>query len=71
MADLTPKHQRFVEGYVVGLNATQAAIRADYSAKTANREGSQSVWRLRADRHDKELRSQRRVGQRCGAGSKL
>lgn len=32
---LTPKQQRFVAEYLVDLNATQAAIRAGYSAKTA------------------------------------
>lgn len=32
---LTPKQQRFAEEYVVDCNATQAAIRAGYSAKTA------------------------------------
>ena len=32
---LTPKQQRFVEEYLVDLCATQAAIRAGYSAKTA------------------------------------
>jgi HEPN/RES N-terminal domain 1/Terminase small subunit/RES domain len=32
---LRPKQQRFVEEYLVDLNATQAAIRAGYSAKTA------------------------------------
>ncbi|HWQ76568.1 MAG TPA: terminase small subunit [Syntrophomonas sp.] len=35
MAKLTAKQQRFVEEYLVDLNATQAAIRAGYSAKTA------------------------------------
>lgn len=35
MPDLTPKQQRFVDEYMVDLNATQAAIRAGYSAKTA------------------------------------
>src|SRR5438067_553887 len=33
---LTPKHARFVEEYLVDLNATQAAIRAGYSKKSAN-----------------------------------
>jgi phage terminase small subunit len=33
--DLTPKERRFVEEYLVDLNATQAAIRAGYSEKTA------------------------------------
>ncbi len=37
---LTPKQQRFVEEYLVDLNATQAAIRAGYSAKSAHVEGS-------------------------------
>jgi len=37
---LTDKQQRFVAEYLVDLNATQAAIRAGYAAKTANREGS-------------------------------
>ena len=32
---LTNKQQRFIEEYLVDLNATQAAIRAGYSAKTA------------------------------------
>lgn len=32
---LTDKRRRFVEEYVVDFNATQAAIRAGYSAKTA------------------------------------
>jgi phage terminase small subunit len=36
MPELTPKQQRFVEEYLLDLNATQAAIRAGYSAKTAN-----------------------------------
>ena len=37
---LTPKQQRFVEEYLVDLNATQAAVRAGYSAKTADQQGS-------------------------------
>ncbi len=32
---LTPKQTRFVAEYVIDLNATQAAIRCGYSAKTA------------------------------------
>lgn len=34
-AGLSPKQQRFVDEYLVDLNATQAAIRAGYSAGTA------------------------------------
>lgn len=35
---MNPKQQRFVEEYLVDLNATQAAIRAGYSAKTAGQQ---------------------------------
>nr|WP_282572345.1 terminase small subunit [Roseomonas acroporae] len=37
---MTPRQRRFVAEYLTDLNATQAAIRAGYSADTANREGS-------------------------------
>ena len=37
---LTPKQQRFVDEYLVDLNATQAAIRAGYSKKTAQTQSS-------------------------------
>lgn len=37
MAKLTPKQQRFVDEYLIDLNATQAAIRAGYSPKSAGR----------------------------------
>ena len=40
MAKLTEKQQRFVEEYLIDLNATQAAIRAGYSAKTAQEQSS-------------------------------
>lgn len=43
MMALTPKQERFVEEYLVDLNATQAAIRAGYSAKTANRVASENL----------------------------
>lgn len=37
---LTPKQQRFVEEYLTDLNATQAAIRAGYSKRSANVTGA-------------------------------
>ncbi len=40
---LTPKQQRFVDEYLVDLNATQAAIRAGYSAKTAHSMGAENL----------------------------
>lgn len=43
MTVLTPKQQRFVEEYLVDFNATQAAIRAGYSAKTAPAIGCENL----------------------------
>ncbi len=40
---LTPKQQRFVDEYLVDLNATQAAIRAGYSKKTASEIGAENL----------------------------
>lgn len=36
---MTPKQKAFVQEYLIDLNATQAAIRAGYSKKTANEQG--------------------------------
>lgn len=43
MAKLTSKQELFVEEYLIDLNATQAAIRAGYSPKTANEQGSRML----------------------------
>lgn len=43
---LTPKQQRFVDEYLVDLNATQAAIRAGYSAKTAGSIGQRLLTKV-------------------------
>lgn len=43
---LTPKQQRFVEEYLIDLNATQAAIRAGYSRDTANQIASQNLAKI-------------------------
>lgn len=40
---LIPKKQRCVEEYLVDSNATQAAIRAGYSEKTAQQTGSENL----------------------------
>lgn len=44
---LTARQQRFVEEYLVDLNATQAAIRAGYSAKNADQLGPRLVGKSR------------------------
>lgn len=43
---LTPKQQRFIAEYLIDLNATQAAVRAGYSAKTAKVIGCQLLTKL-------------------------
>lgn len=40
---MTPKQQRFVEEYLIDLNATQAAMRAGYSQQTAHSIGHENL----------------------------
>lgn len=48
---LSAKHRRFVEEYLIDLNATQAAIRAGYSENTAGSVGSALLQREDVQRH--------------------
>lgn len=41
--ELTPRQSRFVDEYLIDLNATQAAIRAGYSEKTASAVGFENL----------------------------
>ena len=43
MAKMTPKQKRFCDEYLIDLNATQAAIRAGYSKKTAQQMGTENL----------------------------
>lgn len=43
MAKLSAKQQRFVDEYLIDLNATQAAIRAGYSTNTAKEIGCENL----------------------------
>lgn len=43
---LPPRQARFVDEYMIDLNATQAAIRAGYSAKTANEQGARLLAKV-------------------------
>lgn len=40
---MTPKQQRFVDEYLIDLNATKAAIRAGYSKRTAKDIGAENL----------------------------
>lgn len=46
MNKINKKQQRFIEEYLVDANATQAAIRAGYSAKTANEQASRMLAKV-------------------------
>lgn len=46
---LTAKQQRFIDEYLIDLNATQAAIRAGYSEKTAYAIGEQNLRKLETE----------------------
>ena len=47
MDKLTAKQQRFVEEYLIDMNGTQAAIRAGYSARNADKIASQLIGKSR------------------------
>jgi phage terminase small subunit len=49
-ADLGVRQERFVEEYLVDLNAKQAAIRAGYSPKTAEAQGSRLLSNVKVHR---------------------
>lgn len=57
MAKLTPKQQRFVDEYLIDLNATQAAIRAGYSAKTAYSIGIENLRKPEIQKAIQEART--------------
>lgn len=61
MAKLTAKQKTFVEEYLVDLNATQAAIRAGYSAKTANEQGSRLLANVKVREAVQEAMDKRSV----------
>lgn len=63
-ADLTAKQQRFVQEYLIDHNATQAAIRAGYSAKTAKSIGQENL--TKPDIADAIAAAQKAVVEKVG-----
>ena len=59
MSKLTDKQEMFCKEYLIDLNATQAAIRAGYSKKTANEQGSQNLVKLSIQKRIAELKEER------------
>ena len=56
---LNEKQKQFCEEYIIDLNGTQAAIRAGYSEKTANRIASELLTKLDIQEYICELKNKR------------
>lgn len=56
---MTDKQATFCQEYLIDLNATQAAIRAGYSPKTANEQGAQLLANLSIRREIDRLKAER------------
>ncbi|WP_423189436.1 terminase small subunit [Alkalibacterium sp. f15] len=67
MAKLTIKQKRFADEYIIGGNASEAARKAGYSKKTANRIATENlskpVIRSYIDKRLEELKSERVADQ--------
>lgn len=59
MAGLTAKQQRFCDEYLIDLNATQAAIRAGYSERTANEQGARLLAKVSVQQYIRERKKDR------------
>lgn len=61
--ELTPRQSRFVDEYLIDLNATQAAIRAGYSEKTAYSQGQRLLKKAEVQEAiaEAQKRAQKRV----------
>ena len=59
MQKLSPKQERFAREYLLDLNATQAAIRAGYSAKTAQEQASRLLSNVMVAARIAELKQER------------
>lgn len=56
---LNDKQKRFAEEYIIDLNATQAAIRADYSEKTAYSQGQRLLKKVEIQAEVQRLMEER------------
>jgi len=66
-SSLTDKQRRFCEEYLIDLNATQAAIRAGYSAANAESIGYQLLQKTLVSEDIKRLQAERADGMRIDA----
>lgn len=56
---LNPKQARFVQEYLIDLNATQAAIRAGYSVKTADTQGARLLVNVKVQKAINDAQAKR------------
>ena len=56
---LNEKQKQFCEEYIIDLNGTQAAIRAGYSAKTANEQAAQLLAKLSIQEYVQKIKNER------------
>ena len=68
MSKLTVKQLKFIESYIVSGNATQAAIEAGYSRRTAYKTGSENLKKpqllKKLEKRTEEIRDEKIVDQR-------
>ncbi|CAM3474026.1 terminase small subunit [Parendozoicomonas haliclonae] len=55
---MQPKHQRFVDEYIIDQNATRAAIAAGYSERTATSQGSRLLTKVKVQQAIEERQNQ-------------
>lgn len=55
---MTPRQEKFCIEYLIDLNATQAAIRAGYSKRTADRIANQNLRKLEIQSRIKKMRDE-------------
>lgn len=55
---MTPRQEKFCVEYLIDLNATQAAIRAGYSRRTADRIANQNLRKLEIQSRIKKMRDE-------------
>jgi len=58
---LTPKQLKFCQEYLIDLNATQAAIRAGYSPKTASEQGTRLLGNVKVQEYIQEKQKNKAV----------
>ena len=61
---LNEKQKRFCDEYMIDLNATQAAIRAGYSVKTANEQGARLLTNVSVQQEIQRLQAE--ISRRTG-----